>query len=84
MIANCHGAGTGIFNRRKIAAGPHWNLPPVRGDRVHLQQVLLNLVLNGTDALGEVRPRPAAWWCVPGRRMPGPLRWRSPTRVTDH
>jgi two-component system sensor kinase FixL len=26
-------------------------LPPVRGDRVHLQQVLLNLVLNGMDAL---------------------------------
>jgi PAS domain S-box-containing protein len=29
---------------------PH-DLPPVRGDRVHLQQVLLNLVLNGMDAL---------------------------------
>ncbi len=28
---------------------PH--LPPVRGDRVHLQQVLLNLILNGMDAL---------------------------------
>jgi two-component system, LuxR family, sensor kinase FixL len=27
------------------------DLPPVRGDRVHLQQVLLNLVLNGMDAL---------------------------------
>ena len=26
-------------------------LPHVRGDRVHLQQVLLNLVLNGMDAL---------------------------------
>jgi PAS domain S-box-containing protein len=29
-------------------------LPPVRGDRVHLQQVLLNLILNGMDAMTEV------------------------------
>ena len=27
------------------------DLPPVQGDRVHLQQVLLNLILNGMDAL---------------------------------
>jgi two-component system sensor kinase FixL len=27
------------------------DLPPVRGDRVQLQQVLLNLILNGMDAL---------------------------------
>jgi two-component system sensor kinase FixL len=27
------------------------NLQPVHGDRVHLQQVLLNLILNGMDAL---------------------------------
>jgi two-component system sensor kinase FixL len=27
------------------------DLQPVRGDRVHLQQVLLNLILNGMDAL---------------------------------
>ena len=32
------------------------DLPPVRGDRVHLQQVLLNLVFNGMDALNG-RPR---------------------------
>jgi len=30
------------------------NLPAVRGDRVHLQQVLLNLLINGMDALDGV------------------------------
>jgi two-component system sensor kinase FixL len=29
-------------------------LPLVCGDRVHLQQVLLNLIINGMDALNEV------------------------------
>ena len=29
------------------------DLPPVLGDRVHLQQVLLNLIVNGLDALDE-------------------------------
>jgi PAS domain S-box-containing protein len=30
-------------------------VPLVRGDRVHLQQVLINLVVNGADALHEAR-----------------------------
>ena len=30
-------------------------LPPIEGDRVQLQQVLLNLVMNGTDAMADVR-----------------------------
>ena len=32
------------------------DLPSVRGDRVHLQQVLLNLILNGMDALNGAGP----------------------------
>jgi two-component system sensor kinase FixL len=30
------------------------DLPPIEGDRVQLQQVLLNLVMNGTDAMANV------------------------------
>jgi len=29
------------------------NLPMVKGDRVHLQQVLINLIINAMDALGD-------------------------------
>jgi signal transduction histidine kinase len=31
------------------------DVPHVRGDRVHIQQVLLNLILNGMDALNGAR-----------------------------
>lgn len=37
----------GVSIRLELADG----LPPVRGDRVQLQQVVLNLVLNGMDAM---------------------------------
>jgi two-component system, LuxR family, sensor kinase FixL len=33
-------------------------LPPVRGDRIQLQQVLINLVMNGADAMATVADRP--------------------------
>src|SRR5262249_12971263 len=33
-------------------------LPPVIGDRVQLQQVLLNLMMNGIEAMAPVRDRP--------------------------
>ena len=45
---------------RKIAIGAELapGLPKILGDRVHLQQVLLNLILNGMDAMaGEPRER---------------------------
>lgn len=34
------------------------DLPPVSGDRVQLQQVILNLLLNASDAMSSVEDRP--------------------------
>jgi len=34
------------------------DLPPVRGDRVLIQQVVLNLVINGIEAMRDVRDHP--------------------------
>ena len=34
------------------------DVPPVLGDRVQLQQVLLNLILNGIDAMSTITDRP--------------------------
>jgi PAS domain S-box-containing protein len=42
-----------VLARTDLAAG----LPPVRGDRVQVQQVLLNLLLNGIDAMKAVTDR---------------------------
>jgi signal transduction histidine kinase len=39
--------------RTELAAG----LPPVLGDRIKLQQVILNLVMNGMEALSSVADR---------------------------
>jgi PAS domain S-box-containing protein len=34
------------------------NLPPVKGDRIQIQQVILNLVRNASDAMRDVDDRP--------------------------
>jgi signal transduction histidine kinase/PAS domain-containing protein len=34
------------------------DLPPVLGDRVQLQQVVLNLIMNGIEAMSEITDRP--------------------------
>ena len=43
-----------VLLRRELAG----DLPHVFGDRVQLQQVVLNLVMNGIEAMGTVRDRP--------------------------
>jgi signal transduction histidine kinase len=44
----------GVALRTELATG----LPPVLGDRIPLQQVLLNLVMNGLEAMSAVADRP--------------------------
>jgi two-component system, LuxR family, sensor kinase FixL len=39
---------------RRLAAG----LPPVLGDRVQLQQVVINLIVNGIEAMADIADRP--------------------------
>jgi C4-dicarboxylate-specific signal transduction histidine kinase len=50
------------------------DLLPVRGDRVRLQQLLLNLIMNGIEAMAEVteRPRRLVVSSVSGQGEAGP------------
>ncbi|HZX90249.1 MAG TPA: PAS domain S-box protein [Rudaea sp.] len=43
-----------IERRVEVALELAADLPPVKGDRVQLQQVLLNLMMNATEAMGGV------------------------------
>lgn len=45
-------------NNITVRADLEGNLPPIQGDRVHLQQVLLNLITNAIEAMSAVRTRP--------------------------
>jgi signal transduction histidine kinase len=45
-------------HRVAVRTGIASNLPPVRGDRLQLQQVILNLLANSTEAMSDVEARP--------------------------
>jgi C4-dicarboxylate-specific signal transduction histidine kinase len=55
VITLMHGEAVGhrVSLRPKLASG----LPPARGDKVQLQQVLINLVMNGIQAMAPVTGR---------------------------
>jgi len=49
-----------VLTQRVVAPdGTLCALPPVRGDRIQLQQVIMNLVINGIEAMHAVTDQPA-------------------------
>ncbi len=54
LLAQNEAGQKGVVLRTELAA----DLPPVLGDRVQLQQVILNLVMNGVEAMSSVSDRP--------------------------
>jgi two-component system, LuxR family, sensor kinase FixL len=53
-LTNSEALRSSVRLRTELAA----HLPPVQGDRVQLQQVILNLVVNGIEAMKPVTDRP--------------------------
>lgn len=51
---------SGEMHRNRVVVRPELadDLPPVLGDRIQLQQVVLNLLRNAADAMSEVHDRP--------------------------
>src|SRR4029077_18721482 len=49
-LTRTEAANNGVVVRTQLAEG----LPPVQGDRVQLQQVLLNLIINAIEAMRDI------------------------------
>ena len=54
---------SGVILRQELAG----DLPPVLGDRIQLQQVILNLLRNGADAMSTINDRPRELLVKTGR-----------------
>jgi signal transduction histidine kinase len=51
---------SGLIQRSRVVLRAELadDLPPIKGDRVQLQQVILNLLLNASDAMNGIDDRP--------------------------
>jgi signal transduction histidine kinase len=47
-----------LSHQVSLLVDPAPGLPPILGDRIQLQQVLINLVMNGVEAMASVGDRP--------------------------
>jgi signal transduction histidine kinase len=56
VVALAHGRLR--HNRIAVTVELGEEIPPVLADRVQLQQVILNLIMNGVDAMGTIKDRP--------------------------
>jgi len=54
VLAQAEALKHGVLLRTELATG----LPPIEGDRIQLQQVILNLLMNGIEASVGVTDRP--------------------------
>jgi two-component system sensor histidine kinase DctS len=85
LVANALALLQGEMRQRQARAEVRMpaNLPPVRGDRVLLEQVLLNLVSNSLQAMQAVPPEQRVVE-IEAELPDGPVQGRMHIRVADH